>query len=88
MVTIMVTKKMRLPRVMRAADFKARCLAAMDQVEATGEPIVVTKRGRPVASLVPATGKRTPLRGFLRDGVRSVGDVVSPLEFEWDAARR
>jgi prevent-host-death family protein len=45
-----------------AAKFKATCLELMDRVEATGETIVITKHGRPVARLVSASRdeKRTP----------------------------
>jgi prevent-host-death family protein len=37
-----------------AAEFKAKCLKLMDEVQATGEPITVTKRGKPVAVLQPS----------------------------------
>lgn len=49
----------------QASEFKARCLALLDQVASTGEEIVVTKRGRPVAKLVP-----------IDDGVALVGSVT------------
>lgn len=42
-------------RTVKATEFKARCLALMDEVARTGEPLLVTKRGRPVAELRPAT---------------------------------
>jgi prevent-host-death family protein len=38
---------------MPAGEFKAKCLAVMDEVQASGEPVVLTKRGKPVARLVP-----------------------------------
>ncbi|MGI9120312.1 MAG: type II toxin-antitoxin system Phd/YefM family antitoxin [Acidimicrobiales bacterium] len=41
------------PRVVMASTFKAQCLALLDQVAVTKVPIVVTKRGRPIARLVP-----------------------------------
>ena len=40
-------------RTVPAGEFKAKCLALMDEVQATGQPILLTKRGRPVASLMP-----------------------------------
>jgi prevent-host-death family protein len=40
-------------RQMAAGEFKAQCLAVMDEVAATREPVVITKRGEPVAKLVP-----------------------------------
>lgn len=69
-------------KTVSAADFKARCLALLDDVERTGTPLVVTKRGRPVARVVPAKPKkRRPLRGSI---VREE-DVVSPTGEAWDA---
>ena len=47
---------------MPAGRFKAECLALLDRVEQSGEPVVVTKRGRPVAEVVPIRATaRTPL---------------------------
>jgi prevent-host-death family protein len=54
------------PRVIPAGEFKQRCLALLDQVEETGVPIVVTKRGRPVARVVPTEKSSTPLEGSIR----------------------
>lgn len=68
-------------RTMPAGRFKAECLAVLDRVAATGEPVVVTKRGRPVAQVVPIrTGAARPLRG----SVRTRGDVVSSVLGAWD----
>ncbi len=41
------------PRQITASRFEAQCLALLDEVAETGEPLIVTKRGRPVARLVP-----------------------------------
>ena len=57
---------------MPAAEFKASCLAVMDNVQATGEPVVVTKRGVPVVKLVPAGGK-DDIFGFMAGEFRIVG---------------
>jgi prevent-host-death family protein len=70
-------------RVVPAGRFKAECLALLDRVEATGEPLVVTKRGRPVAEVVPIRKKRRPLEG----SVRVRGDVVGPILDDWDIDR-
>ena len=52
-----------MPRAMSAAEFKAKCLRIMDEVAATGEAVTVTKRGKPVARLVPVATKSRTLRG-------------------------
>lgn len=67
-----------------AGEFKARCLALLDRVAATGEAIVVTKRGRPVARVVPARPPRAP---SLRGSVTVVGDLVAPVLDAWDLER-
>jgi prevent-host-death family protein len=54
------------PRLIPAGEFKQRCLALLDQVEETGIPIVVTKRGRPVARLVPLENPSASLEGSIQ----------------------
>jgi len=76
-----------MPRTMSAAEFKAKCLQAMEQVAATGEPIIVTKRGKPVAQLAPVSRKPKTLRGFLKGRVKTRKDIVSPVKVVWDADR-
>jgi len=74
-------------KVMKAAEFKARCLEVMDRIAATGEPVIVTKRGRPVVRLSPATNPPKHVFGFFKGKIRAKGDIVSPLDVEWDANR-
>lgn len=61
-----------------AAEFKAKCLALLDQVRDRGEPITITKRGRVVARLVAAgdEGERPWLR--VRGTARWSGDALAP----------
>jgi len=61
-----------------AGSFKAHCLAVMDEVQAKRETVVITKRGKPVAKLVPVEEQTDDLFGFLSGKVTIVGDVVSP----------
>jgi len=61
-----------------AGSFKVHCLAVMDEVRAKRETVVITKRGKPVAKLVPVEEQTDDLFGFLRGKVTIVGDVVSP----------
>ena len=70
--------------VLPAAEFKARCLAVMDEVEATGEEVTITKHGRPVAKLVPVAEDATPLFGRLAGWVTQEGDIVAPLDVAWE----
>jgi prevent-host-death family protein len=71
-------------RTVPASKFKAQCLAMLDEVAATGEEIVVTKRGRAVARVVSA---ETPssLSGSVSFNV-SEEELIEPLDVDWDAA--
>jgi prevent-host-death family protein len=64
---------------MRASVFKARCLAVMDDVQATGEPVIVTKRGKPVVKVVPIKPEKDNIFGSMADEVKIVGDIESPV---------
>ena len=74
-------------RTIKASEFKARCLKLMDEVAESGEPIVITKNGRPVSQLVPAGKKPMTLFGLHRDSLVIDGDVLAPVDVEWDATR-
>ena len=77
-------------RKIAAGEFKARCLRLMEDVRSTRQPIVITKRGKPVAKLVPVVDKKKDeWIGRLKGKIRIVGDIVSPvvpLE-DWEALR-
>ena len=64
---------------MRASVFKARCLSVMDNVQATGEPIIVTKRGKPIVKVVPAEPEKSDILGFMAGEFEIVGDIESPV---------
>jgi prevent-host-death family protein len=74
-------------RTVSAAEFKAKCLRLMDEVERSGEAIIVTKRGRPVAQLAPAPRRPKAIFGFLQGRMKIVGDIEGPLEEDWEALR-
>jgi prevent-host-death family protein len=69
-------------RSITAARFKAQCLALLDEVAETRQPLTVTKRGKPVATLVPAVGLHR--QGSLRGSVKVKGDIVGPVLESWD----
>ena len=64
---------------MTASEFKARCLSVMDDIQATGEPVVVTKRGKPVVKVVPVESKKDDIFGFMAGKFKIVGDIESPV---------
>lgn len=72
-----------------AGKFKSHCLAVMDEVQATGEPVLVTKHGKPVVKLVPAEIKDESIFGYMSGKAKIVGDIVSPVTplEDWDALK-
>ena len=68
-----------------AAIFKAECLSLMDEVARTGEPITITKHGKPIAQLVPVPALAESLFGYMKDTLTIKGDVISAVREEWSA---
>ncbi|OGQ12844.1 MAG: hypothetical protein A2138_07775 [Deltaproteobacteria bacterium RBG_16_71_12] len=66
-----------------AAQFKATCLAVLDDVARSGRPVIVTKRGKPVAKLVPLTKKRR--RPFSKSVLYIADDIVKSTGDKWNA---
>jgi prevent-host-death family protein len=72
-------------RVVKASEFKAKCLQLMDEVAASGEEIVITKRGRPVSRLAPFRIARSAPFGRDREKIQIHGDIIEPIDVEWEA---
>ena len=64
---------------MAAGAFKSRCLAVMDEVRAKRQTVVITKRGKPIAKLVPADAASDQIYDFLKGKGSLAGDAVSPV---------
>jgi prevent-host-death family protein len=75
-------------KTMAADLFKVHCLAVMDEVQAKREAMVITKRGKPVAKLVPAGQTADDIYGFLRGKGAITGDVISPVIENWGSLKR
>jgi prevent-host-death family protein len=69
-----------------AGEFKAKCLKLLDQVAENRQPLVITKHGKPVAEVVPIKEEK-PLFGAMKGSGTIVGDIISPLDVEWDAMK-
>ncbi len=72
-----------------AAQFKARCLRLMDEVKASRQPLLIRKKGRPVAMLVPAGEPPSDVFGCLAGALEITGDVLAPVvpAGSWNAVR-
>lgn len=68
-----------------ASEFKARCLELMDDVRDRHDTIIITKHGKPVAKLVPCDEEPRDIWGYMRGSVLWYGDLISPIDVEWDA---
>jgi len=66
-----------------ASQFKARCLGLMDQVAATGEVLVITKNGQPVAELHACAPARRFSPFGIHPGVVIHGDLLAPIDSPW-----
>jgi prevent-host-death family protein len=77
------------PHEVPAGEFKAHCLRLMDEVRTTGRPIVITKRGKPVARLVPVEEEapRREIFGCMKGTLTIHGDIIGPIDVDWHAKR-
>jgi prevent-host-death family protein len=73
---------MKEARVVPAGEFKAHCLRLLDEVQETGEELIITKRGRPVARVLPAHEPEAP---SLVGSILWEGDLIAPIEADWTA---
>ena len=70
-------------RTIKASEFKAKCLQLMDEVAASGQEIVITKKGKPVSRLMPYREERKLVFGEDRHLIRTYADIVEPMPAEW-----
>jgi len=75
---------MVMSNTIAAGEFKAKCLALLDEVQQSRREYVITKRGKPVARLVPTEEKPNEVFGRLKGTVRIHGDIFSTGE-RWEA---
>ena len=68
-------------KTIAAGSFKVHCLAIMDEVQSKRQAVLITKRGKPVAKLVPVGKEKDDIFGFMKGKgtVEIKGDIVSPI---------
>jgi prevent-host-death family protein len=76
-----------MTKTIKASEFKAKCLALMDDVARTGQPVLITKNGKPIAQLVPHQSVRPQALGVWKGRVTITGDIMSPIDVEWEALK-
>jgi prevent-host-death family protein len=78
--------------VMAISKFKATCLAVLERVRRTGRPVLITRRGQPIAEVVPLrpSARESGWLGSLATHATIQGDVVEPVvsPIEWEALEK
>jgi prevent-host-death family protein len=73
------------------SEFKAKCLALLEQVRTTKKPLRITRHGKPVAEVVPSTvvQDRSSWIGSMKDSTKILGDIISPANDpdDWEVLR-
>ena len=73
------------------SEFKAKCLAIVERVRLTGQPILITRRGKPVAQLLPPPLPEPPTEsrfGCMAGTTEEVGDILEPVDdLDWEVFR-
>jgi prevent-host-death family protein len=71
---------------MAVGKFKTQLLAVMDEVMRTGEAVLITKHGKPVAKLVAADNRTGDILGYMASKFKIVGDIVRPVtpQEDWE----
>ena len=69
------------------SEFKARCFALIREVEKTGKPLRITRRGKPLAEVIPVSATPKRKLGILAGKGEILGDIVSPIVMDSDSFR-
>ena len=80
---------MTIMKSVSVTEFKAHCLELVNEVSRTGESVVLTKRGKPTAMVVPPPVQEGQkwIPGQFKDTAKIVGDIVAPLDEPCEALR-
>ena len=68
-----------------AGEFKAKCLQILDEVQRQRKQVTILKRGKPVARLVPIEERSDSFIGSMKGTMEILGDIVAPMDVEWEA---
>jgi len=74
-------------KTIAVAQFKAHCLQLFEELRSKHEHFVVTKRGEPIAEIIPFRHHSQKERSELLGSILFEKDIISPLEESWDATK-
>lgn len=77
---------MKAPRSVSATEFKAHCLALLEEVRETRQPLLVTRHGRPVVEISPYVPSNAARVNPLKGSIVFQDDLISPLKETWHSA--
>ena len=81
------TAQKHVPQV-GAAEFKAKCLELIDDVHSRKRNyVIITKRGKPYAKLVPVDSQGEPFYGCMKGLATIRGDITKPIDVDWNALK-
>ena len=69
-------------QTIQSTEFKAKCLALIDKIAASGETLVFTKKGKSIVEMKPYSGKRVTSPFGLHSDLEIHGDLLAPLDQE------
>ncbi len=76
-------------KTISAAEFKAKCLKIMNDVNTYGEEVIITKHGRPVVKLVGVQEESSKsIFGYMKNSVYIKDDIIKPIDEMWDLVAR
>ncbi len=76
-----------MTQFVKASEFEGKFVALVEEVARTGQGVVITKDGKPVADLLPHRQTAKNARGILKGELIITGDIMSPIDVEWDALK-
>jgi len=76
-----------MSRTIAATAFKAKCSEVIDSVARGRGPVLITRRGRPIARVVPVAATGRPAFGCLKGEITIHGDILDPIDVEWEAMK-
>ena len=69
------------------SQFKSHCLEILSNLNKSKSSIIITKRNKPIATVSPFSRKKDSLFGMLKDKAEIKGDIISPVDEEWEASK-
>jgi prevent-host-death family protein len=73
-----------MTKTVPVAEFEANCVDLLEEIAGSGNDIVITRDGKPLAKVVPI---ESSLRGPMFGTIEIVGNIVEPIDDEWDATK-